>query len=114
MNKVFSAAQNGHVYRIDKFHVPEHARAEFLKRARATHDLLRKQPGFVRELLLEQVGGPGEFNIVTLVEWESDKAIEQAKEKVTAMHMQINFDPQELRARLGIRTDLGNYRLLDA
>lgn len=88
MNKIFSTGYTGHLYRVDKFIVPEHARAEFLGRVGATHDLLRKQPGFVRELLLEQVGGPGEFNIVTLVEWESDKAIERARETVTALHKQ--------------------------
>lgn len=36
-----------HIYRVDKFVVPEGARQEFLGRVRSTHKLLKAQPGFV-------------------------------------------------------------------
>src|SRR3546814_2574090 len=36
------------LYRVDKFLVPDEAREEYLQNLRATHELLRKQPGFVR------------------------------------------------------------------
>jgi len=99
-----------HLFRVDKFMVPNDARAEFLERVETTHALLKTQPGFVRQLLLEQSSGPGEFNFVTLVEWENQAAIEEARKAVTAMHKRIGFNPQEMLARLGIRADLANYR----
>ena len=48
-------------YRIDRFVVPDAARAEFIGRVRMTHAVLRQQPGFVRDALLEHPGeAPGE------------------------------------------------------
>lgn len=104
----------GHIYRIDKFIVPHAARAEFLSRVRETHDLLRQQAGFVRDSLLEQMSGPGEFNFVTIVEWESQAHLEGARHAVVALHEKSNFDPQEFRERFGIRADIANYVQLDA
>ena len=46
-------------YRIDRFVVPDAARAEFIGRVRMTHAVLRQQPGFVRDALLEHPGEPG-------------------------------------------------------
>lgn len=108
------SADRDHVYRVDKFSVPEHARAEFLERVRLTHDVLRVQPGFLRQFLLEQTAGPGKFNFVTFVEWESQNAVEQARDAVAAHHRQLGFDPQQMRSRLGIDADVASYRRIDA
>jgi hypothetical protein len=97
-------------YRVDKFIVPGHARDEFLEKVHATHVLLRSQAGFVQDFILEQASGPGEFNFVTIVEWENAGAMEPVRQAVTALHKRMNFDPHELFARLGIRADLGNYK----
>ena len=102
-----------HVYRVDKFVVPNSARDEFLSRVKATHDVLRKQLGFVRDNVLEQCAGPGEFNFVTVVEWESQAHIEEARSAVAAMHKQANFNPQELFRRVGIKADLAYYKQVD-
>jgi len=103
----------GHVYRVDKFVVPNSARDEFLSRVKATHAVLRKQAGFVRDNLLEQVAGPGEFNFVTVAEWESQAHMEEARSAVVALHKQSNFNPQELFRRLGIKADIANYKQVD-
>ena len=100
------------VYRVDKFAVPQEAREEFVARVVETHEVLRRQPGFVRDLLLEQESGPGEFNLVTMVEWQSQDAIDRARPVVRAMHESRGFDPQALMKRLGIRADIANYRRL--
>lgn len=97
------------MYRVDEFAVPSSAREEFLDTASRTHALLRTQLGFVQDMVLEQSGGPGDFNFVTIVEWESSAAIESARAAVTAMHQQINLDPQEVVARLGVRADIASY-----
>jgi len=103
-----------HVYRVDKFAVPHAARSEFLAAVRRAHDFLRTQPGFIRDVVLAQTSGPGDFNYVSIVEWESAESVEIARAAVAAMHRKANFDPQELRARLGIRTDVGEYRAIDS
>jgi len=101
------------IYRVDKFVVPQAAREEFLGRIHETHELLRRQPGFIRDILLEQVAGPGRFNIVTVAEWESQAAIDAARVAVEAARAESGFDPQATMARLGIEPDMANYKRID-
>lgn len=105
-----NASKAQRVYRVDRFAVPDQARAEFLGKVQQTHELLRVQPGFLQDMLLEQPSVEGEHNVITIVEWESEAAIAPAKAKVQAMHAEANFNPQELIARLGIKADIANYR----
>ena len=102
------------IYRVDKFAVPSGARQEFLDKARRTHSLLQAQPGFVQDFILEQSSGPGEFNFVTLVEWASQEALENARQAVQKLHAEMKFNPQETIARLGIKADIANYTRLEA
>ena len=102
------------IYRVDKFAVPDHAREEFMSQIRNTHGLLRTLPGFLQDFVLEQSSAPGEFNIVTIVEWDGVDSIEHAKTAVMAMHKDMKFNPQEMFARLGIKADLGHYKQIDA
>ena len=108
-----ASANSEHVYRVDKFAVPEAARAEFLNVVKRTHAFLKTLPGLVRDAVLEQFSGSGEFNFVTIVEWENMTVFDNARQAVAAMHARHNFNPQELIVRLGIRADLANYRQLD-
>ncbi|MEW5769653.1 MAG: antibiotic biosynthesis monooxygenase family protein [Pseudomonadota bacterium] len=98
------------IYRVDKFVVPHAAREEFLKRVYETHEILRRQPGFIRDELLEQISGPGRFNIVTAAEWESQAAIDAARVAVETARAAIGFNAQETMARLGIEPDMANYK----
>jgi heme-degrading monooxygenase HmoA len=100
-------------YRVDKFIVPGAARDEFLARVFQTHEVLRKQPGFIQDFLLERLSGPDELSIVTIAEWESDDFVAGAKAAVAALHRSTNLDPQELFARLAIKPDLGNYKRIE-
>jgi heme-degrading monooxygenase HmoA len=100
-------------YRVDKFIVPSGAREEFLGKARRIHSLLKAQPGFLQDVR-EQSSGPGEFNFVTLVEWASQEAIANARAAVLALHREMNFNPQEMFARIGIKADRANYKRLEA
>jgi|GraSoi_2013_40cm_1033754.scaffolds.fasta_scaffold00464_4 heme-degrading monooxygenase HmoA len=102
------------IYRVDKFVVPNGARDEFLHKARWTHALLKTQPGFLQDFVLEQSSGPGEFNFVTIVEWASQEAVENARAAAQALHREMNFNAQELFARAGIKADLANYKRLEA
>jgi heme-degrading monooxygenase HmoA len=102
--------ESGRIYRIDKFNVPGSAHQEFIDKVHRTHEFLRTLPGFIQDTVLEQTGGPGEFNFVTIVIWDSMESIEAARKTVTAKYEEIGFNPQEMFARLGIKADLANYQ----
>lgn len=103
----------GHVYRVDKFIVPEPARTEFMAKVKTTHALLKTLPGFIQDMVLEQSAGPGKFNFVTMVEWENEAVVAEARTAVTALHQQMNFNPQELFARMGITADMATYQKVE-
>ncbi|MBN7757589.1 antibiotic biosynthesis monooxygenase [Nitratireductor aquimarinus] len=112
MSTISTDAAFAPVYRVDKFAVPAAGRQEFLERVSATHDALRRQDGFVRDVVLEQASGPGDFNFVTLVEWRDEAAFAGASQAVASMHQETGFDRHEMMERLGIRADIANYRAL--
>lgn len=97
------------VYRVDKFIVPAAARHEFMARVAMNKDMLQAMPGCRQNLVLEQVAGPGAFNVVTFVEWHDAEAMENARATVMARYKEMNFNPQDLIVRLGITADVANY-----
>ncbi|MBY5838111.1 antibiotic biosynthesis monooxygenase [Rhizobium leguminosarum] len=101
---------SGAFLRVDKFIVPAAAREEFLVNVMMTHKLLEAQDGFIDHRVLEQVAGPGEFNFITIAEWENTEVVERAQAAVAAAHKAANFDPQEMFARLGIHADIAGYK----
>jgi antibiotic biosynthesis monooxygenase (ABM) superfamily enzyme len=110
MSDQFKKEIFSHVYRIDKFAVPNQAKDEFLAKVLQTHALLKTIPGFRQDFVLEQASENDKFNIVTIVEWENEEAVALAKTAVSTMHQQINFNPQETIARLGITADIGTFK----
>lgn len=97
------------IFRVDKFVVPAAAREEFLSKVRPTHELFDTLEGCRQNLVLEQVAGPGEFNIVTIVEWDNAAAVEKAKSAVQALHARLGIRPREVFARLGVKADMASY-----
>lgn len=63
-----TADKSQHIHRADRFVVPDAARQEFLGRVRSTHQLLKAQPWFVRDVVLEQSSGPGHRPLTLLTE----------------------------------------------
>jgi hypothetical protein len=98
------------VHRVDKFVVPGASLDEFAALIGRTHEVLQRQEGFVRDLVAEQISGPGEFNIVTLVEWVDQRSYEAAVEAIARFHQEIGFDGRATASRLGVRGDIGIYR----
>ena len=98
------------LYRIDKFVVPAASLGEFAALVGRTHGILQRQDGFVRDLVLEQVSGPGVFNVVTLVEWAEHRSYQAAVETITRFHQEIGFDRSATVKRLGVEADIGLYR----
>ena len=62
-----------------------------------------------RNLVLTQSEGPGEFNVVTIVEWASVEAMAQAKATMQAHYESEGFDPPAFMKSLGVRGDLSVY-----
>ena len=104
--------RSGQVYRIDKFKVPESAQDEFIQKVQVTHEFIKAQPGFIQDFIFEQTGGPGEFNFVTVVIWESAEVLDAAKRAVMTKQAEIGFKPAEIFDRLGIEADLAYYSQL--
>lgn len=100
---------SGVFYRIDKFAVPASARDEFLMNMVCMHTLLQAQEGFIGHTVLEQVAGPGEFNFVTIAEWENAEMFERMRVAVAAQTT-AKIDQQDMFERLGIRADIAGYK----
>jgi heme-degrading monooxygenase HmoA len=98
------------VYRIDKFVVPDRPRAEFLAKVRETQQILREIPGCVDEAVYEQTDGPGRFNVITMVTWQSAQAMESAKKVMAERQARDGFRPNEFLEKLGVSGDIGIYR----
>lgn len=113
MNAGTTSGQSGHLCRMDSFIVPEAARDEFLERVRQTHDLLKTLPGFVQDVVLERIARSDQFNFVTMVEWDSEASMENAKAAVAEMHAQMQFDPRQMLERLEITVDRASYLRAD-
>jgi hypothetical protein len=96
-------------FRIDKFVVPPAHQGEFLAAVAVTHEVLRAQPGFRRDLILRQCGGPGRFNLLTLVEWDAGIEIAGVAAAVRRRHAEIGLDPQSRLRDWGVEADLGLY-----
>lgn len=98
------------LFRVDKFIVPAAARSTFITAIEKVHHLIGSQPGCVQNLVLEQLGGPGEFNFVSVVEWANDEVMGRARSVIEAHNAQQGIDVQRFRDSHGIRVDVGTYR----
>lgn len=98
------------IFRIDRFIVPTEALPDFMERLRFTQQTLDTVPGCKQNLVLKQEGSPGEFNIITLVEWSDAEAITAAKSTMQAKYTEEGFDPAAFIQKLGVQADMGIYR----
>jgi hypothetical protein len=97
------------VYRIDAFAVPSSARDAFLDRVRKIQAMLQPLDGCRQNLVLTGSDGPGHFDVVTLVEWESEAAMASARQAVRERYEVEGFDPAVFMASLGVKAELGVY-----
>jgi heme-degrading monooxygenase HmoA len=109
MSNESTASPSATVFRIDKFVVPTEAMPSFVAQMQRVQQTLRTLPGCLRNQVLTQTGGPGEFNVITLVEWASEQAVAAAQVSVKKKFAQEGFDPVEFVRKSGVRADLGFY-----
>ena len=88
------------IIRINRFSVPANARHDFMTLVAKTHDVIRAQPGFVDDMILEQRSGPGAFNLVTILQFEGEHALQPAITAVAQADAQAGTDRRAL-SRVG-------------
>jgi heme-degrading monooxygenase HmoA len=98
-------------YRIDTFAVPDHSRHEFEATANGILNLLRRQPGCVQAQWFEKVGGPGRFDVVTVVEWDDMSRQDAVREVVQRYCETKNLSLEELSTRLQVEESKAVYVL---
>jgi heme-degrading monooxygenase HmoA len=106
---IHAQAASTSLFRIDSFTVPGESREAFLAQVLETKQFLDKQQGCLQNLLLQHHSGANRFNLVTVVEWESEAAFAQAKEAMMAKRRATGFSPEHFLNTLGIEANMANY-----
>jgi predicted ester cyclase/heme-degrading monooxygenase HmoA len=102
-------AQNGQVNFIDKFLVPAAAIKEFHERMHINRTFIKKLPGFIEDAAYEYTDNDGNLIVVTVALWQSQEALNSAKEAVQAEYKKEGFDAPAMFKRLNITADRGVY-----
>ena len=94
---------------IDKFIVPKSAIEEFLQKMNYNRNFIKNIQGCDSNTGYERTDENGNLIAITIVVWESEDALNKAKEVVQAEYNRINFNPAEMMSRLNITIDRGIY-----
>lgn len=96
---------------IDRFIVPAASVSEFKNRVQINRSLIRTMPGFIDDAAFETPEKGGSIRFVTVAEWESEQAIQLAKESVQALYKKEGFDLPGMLKRLNITLDREQYKI---
>ncbi|MBW6422947.1 antibiotic biosynthesis monooxygenase [Rhizobium sp. XQZ8] len=105
-----SEIHEGRVVRVNRFQVPAEARDEFLELIEATHEVIRMQPGFIDDMILEQQSGSGLFSLLTVLQFEGEHVLQSVITAVARFDQASGIDRQALTRRLGVEASVGFYR----
>ncbi|MBJ3785405.1 antibiotic biosynthesis monooxygenase [Devosia sediminis] len=100
------------VFRIDSFAVPAEARTAVLAQLHETQSFLDGQQGCLQNLVLEHHSGADRFNVVTVVEWESETHLASAKAAMMDKRRATGFDPERFLRSHGVEANMTNYEPL--
>ncbi|WP_283150118.1 hypothetical protein [Silvimonas soli] len=109
MTSVSTPSVSTAVYRVDRFVVPAHALPAFMARVHIIDQRVRSFAGCKQNLVLSQASSTSDFNVVTIVEWESMQALAVAREAIQRQYAEEGFDPAAFMLELGVRPDMGMY-----
>ncbi|WP_207514699.1 ester cyclase [Longitalea luteola] len=110
VNVLFSKkAHNGQVNFIDRFFVPAAAIQAFRQRVKINRDMIKQLPGFIEDAVYEYKDGDGNLICITVALWQSQEALNHAKEAVQAAYKKEGFDAPAMFKKLGITADRGVY-----
>jgi len=94
---------------IDRFIVPQNAKAEFIRRMTINRNFIKDLPGFIRDEAYERTDEEGNLICITIAVWGSEAALKNAKELVQAEYRKQGFNMPAMLERLGIRMERGQY-----
>jgi len=94
---------------IDRFIVPQPAKAEFLERMAINRNFIKELPGFIGDEAYERRDDDGSFRYITIAVWTSEEALNRAKALVQAEYQREGFDLRAMLERLGIRIERELY-----
>lgn len=94
---------------IDRFIMPQNAKAEFTERMHINRSFIKQLPGFIGDEAYERTDDEGNFICVTIAVWASEEALKNAKELVQAEYQQQGFNLPAMLQRLDIRMERGQY-----
>jgi predicted ester cyclase/heme-degrading monooxygenase HmoA len=109
---VVQKSSAGEVRFIDKFLVPAAAKEIFYERVKTNRTFIRNLPGFIEDHAYEHTDTKGNLVLITVALWESQGALNDAKEKVQAEYKREGFDPATFMKKMGIVMDRGIYKEL--
>ncbi|MCC2610611.1 antibiotic biosynthesis monooxygenase family protein [Neorhizobium petrolearium] len=104
-----SEMKSGRVVRVNRFSVPAGARDEFMRLIGRTHDIIRAQPGFIDDMVLEQNSGADTFNLITILQFEGEHVLQPVIAAVAKADAAAGIDRQMLSRRLGVETHVAFY-----
>jgi hypothetical protein len=95
---------------IDRFIVPETAKAQFMDRMAISRNFITQLPGLIRDDAYERYDEDGNLVCITMAVWASEADLENAKKLVQAEYQQQGFDLPAMLGRLGIRMERGQFQ----
>lgn len=98
---------------IDRFIVPQAAKAEFMERMAINRNMIKDLPGFIRDEAFVREDDQGGLHCITIAVWESEVALKAAKASVQAAYQQQGFNLAAMLERLDIRMERGQFRKLE-
>ena len=97
---------------IDRFIMPQSAKAEFMERMAINRNMIKHLSGFIKDEAYGCTDEAGNFICITVATWASKAALKDAKALVQAEYQRQGFNLPAMLERLHIRMDRGQYSLL--
>lgn len=104
-----SEIHSGRVVRVNRFSLPEEARPEFMELLERTHRVMREQPGFIDDMILEQQAGADILSLITIIQFEGEHVLQPIIAAVARSDREAGIDRQALSRELGVETNVGFY-----
>jgi len=108
-NQQSKTKKNMQVTLIDRLTVPPGAKEEFIRRMNMNLEIIKKQPGFIKNEVFEPLDPHGDLIYVTTATYENEDAFQKAKQAVQAEYQREGFDMVAFAQRLNIKIDRGIY-----
>jgi heme-degrading monooxygenase HmoA len=100
---------NEQVSVIDKITVPPSAVAAFAEKSGYIRNILRQQLGFVKDEAFQQKDENGHLMVITIVTWENQKHLDNAKIFIQAHMKKAKINMPEFLTQNGIVIERGIY-----